>query len=83
MEGQILKFIGDMIQNAPANRPELLVSISNIGKKIKKVKAKMVELRGRSQDVTIDDIEELETYNKKLFKLSIIRAELIYLRNSL
>ncbi len=72
-----------MIQNAPANRPELLVSISNIGKKIKKVKAKMVELRGRSQDVTIDDIEELETYNKKLFRLSIIRAELIYLRNSL
>lgn len=73
-----------MIQNAPANRPELLLSIGNISKKIKKVKAKMQEIRGRSLDSDIyDDLDELQTYNEKLFKLSIIRAELIYLRNCL
>lgn len=73
-----------MIQNAPANRPELLISIGNISKKIKKVKAKMQEIRGRSSDTDIyDDLDELQAYNEKLFRLSIIRAELIYLRNSL
>lgn len=73
-----------MIQNAPANRPELLVSISTISKKIKKVKAKMQEIRGRSSNTDIyDDIAELQAYNEKLFRLSIVRAELIYLRNML